>query len=173
MRKEGRARMFFDESQGGDAGLSIERQRSQSVPLVTKFLQITRGTDRAGPRRPHARSIRILTAIDIRSWGFPQAARQFSLYGLRPYRSNDDRLPSPRPLEHPVSEFLLIVPGPEGAPRRAALAASNPAAILEDLRASLEELDAIGASLAAAHLALAIDRLRIQFNLAEDSSGTD
>ena len=72
-----------------------------------------------------------------------------------------------------MSEFLLIVPGPEGAPRRAALAASNPAAILEDLRASLEELDAIGASLAAAHLALAIDRLRIQFNLAEDSSGTD
>lgn len=72
-----------------------------------------------------------------------------------------------------MSEFMLILPGPGGAPRRADCDSRDPAAILADLLASLAALDAIGASLSAAHLALAIDRLRIQFNLAQDSSGTD
>ena len=72
-----------------------------------------------------------------------------------------------------MAEFLLIVPGPEGAPSRAAPASRDPAVLLDALLASLAALDAIGASLPAAHLALAIDRLRAQFNLAEDSSGTD
>jgi hypothetical protein len=71
-----------------------------------------------------------------------------------------------------MSEFMLIMPGNDGSPDEAA-AAKDPAVIRDKLLAALHALDEIGASIPAAHVSMAIDQLRIQFNLAEDGSGTD
>ncbi|WP_298197419.1 hypothetical protein [Novosphingobium sp.] len=49
----------------------------------------------------------------------------------------------------------------------------NPADILTRLEACLEDLDRIGATLPAAHLATAIDHFRTQFDLPENASGSD
>jgi hypothetical protein len=53
--------------------------------------------------------------------------------------------------------------------------ADNPApvAVLRQLDQCLAALDRLGAGVPAAHLAMAIDQLRIQFNLDRDGSGTD
>lgn len=75
-----------------------------------------------------------------------------------------------------MSEFMLIKPGsgPDGQPLPGPLPpADNPAAIARALATCLAALDRIEAGLAAAHLAMALDQLRIQFNLKEDGSGTD
>jgi len=62
-----------------------------------------------------------------------------------------------------MPEALLILP--DNRP--------NPSGLWRQLDQCLAGLDAIGADIAAAHLAMAMDRLRIQFNLGEDGSGTD
>ena len=71
-----------------------------------------------------------------------------------------------------MSEFMLILPGPADRPA-ADRAASDPVAIARSLEACLAALDRIDAGIPAAYVAMAIDQLRIQFNLGVDGSGTD
>lgn len=49
----------------------------------------------------------------------------------------------------------------------------SPAEILRHMEDCLAALDRIGAALPAVHLATAIDHLRAQFDLPENSSGSD
>lgn len=79
-----------------------------------------------------------------------------------------------------MKKFKLILSGPAGSPAEearanyhAAVHGDNPALILHDLRTSLAALDRADAGIAAAYLAMAIDSLCDQFNLAGDISGTD
>lgn len=75
-----------------------------------------------------------------------------------------------------MAEFMLILPGDSPLatdPARALAECRDPAEIAEYLAAGLAALDAIGAGMAAAYLSMALDALRIPFNPAEDTSGTD
>jgi len=75
-----------------------------------------------------------------------------------------------------MAEFMLILPGdarPAADPAQALAACRDPAEIARHLSAGLAALDGIGAGMAAAHLSMALDTLRISFNPAQDASGTD
>ncbi|MFC3174368.1 hypothetical protein ACFOD9_08895 [Novosphingobium bradum] len=75
-----------------------------------------------------------------------------------------------------MSEFMLILPGagtPPGSASPRPLVADDPQAIARNLESCLAALDRIEAGVSAAYLSMAIDQLRIQFNLARDGSGTD
>ena len=73
-----------------------------------------------------------------------------------------------------MSEFMLISGHPTPADPADSLAACrDPAEIARQLIAALAALDAIGAGMAAAYLAMALDALPVPFNPGEDSSGTD
>lgn len=72
-----------------------------------------------------------------------------------------------------MSEFMLILPGDPPATGRDASACGDPASVHDKMVACLAALDRLDAGIAAAHLALAIDHLRVQFNLGQDGSGTD
>ena len=70
-------------------------------------------------------------------------------------------------------EFMLILPGNAPSTGQASSLCGDPASVHEKMVACLAALDLLDAGIAAAHLALAIDHLRVQFNLAQDGSGTD
>lgn len=71
-----------------------------------------------------------------------------------------------------MSEFLLIQ-GNTGEAWAAQATTDNPAKILLRMIACLRDLDRIGAHLPAVYLETAVHHLRNQFELDEDSSGTD
>lgn len=72
-----------------------------------------------------------------------------------------------------MSEFMLILPATGGADPNQRADLSDPAEIIKQMELCLAALDSHDASLAAAHLAMAIHQAKFQFKLNGDGSKTD